>query len=420
MAEPRTAEILAVGSELLTPYRSDTNSLYLTARLNELGIEVRAKAIVGDSAADLAALFEHALARADLVLLTGGLGPTADDVTRETVAAVLGLPLDEDADILASLRARFAARGVPMPEINRRQARVPRGATILPNLNGTAPGLWIEAADRVVVLLPGPPRELQPIFQEHVGPRLAGRTAGRGLRRRVIKITGRPESQVEEIAQPVYRKMADWTTPVDTTILAAPGQIELHLSARGADLDEVDRVLEQAVQMLASTLGDIVFSTDGRNLPDVVGDMLRRRGARVALGESCTGGLVLGRLTDVAGSSEWVLGGITAYADDVKVAQLGVPAELIADHGAVSEPVAAAMAQGARERLGAELGIGVTGIAGPAGGSATKPVGTVVIAVSLGPLEEVRTFRFLGDRQMVRQQATQAALEMARRALMSP
>jgi nicotinamide-nucleotide amidase len=236
----------------------------------------------------------------------------------------------------------------------------------------------------------------------------------------VIKITGRPESQVEEIAQPVYRKMADWTTPVDTTILAAPGQIELHLSARGADLDEVDRVLEQAVQMLASTLGDIVFSTDGRNLPDVVGDMLRRRGARVALGESCTGGLVLGRLTDVAGSSEWVLGGITAYADDVKVAQLGVPAELIADHGAVSEPVAAAMAQGARERLGAELGIGVTGIAGPAGGSATKPVGTVVIAVSLGPLEEVRTFRFLGDRQMVRQQATQAALEMARRALMSP
>jgi nicotinamide-nucleotide amidase len=420
MAEPRTAEILAVGSELLTPYRSDTNSLYLTARLNELGIEVRAKAIVGDSAADLAALFEHALARADLVLLTGGLGPTADDVTRETVAAVLGLPLDEDADILASLRARFAARGVPMPEINRRQARVPRGATILPNLNGTAPGLWLEAADRVVVLLPGPPRELQPIFQEHVGPRLAGRTAGRGLRRRVIKITGRPESQVEEIAQPVYRKMADWTTPVDTTILAAPGQIELHLSARGADLDEVDRVLEQAVQMLASTLGDIVFSTDGRNLPDVVGDMLRRRGARVALGESCTGGLVLGRLTDVAGSSEWVLGGITAYADDVKVAQLGVPAELIADHGAVSEPVAAAMAQGARERLGAELGIGVTGIAGPAGGSATKPVGTVVIAVSLGPLEEVRTFRFLGDRQMVRQQATQAALEMARRALMSP
>ena len=420
MREPRTAEILAVGSELLTPYRSDTNSLYLTARLNELGIEVRAKAIVGDSAADLTALFEHALARADLVLLTGGLGPTADDVTRETVAAALGLPLDEDADILASLRARFAARGVPMPEINRRQARVPRGATILPNLNGTAPGLWIEASDRVVVLLPGPPRELQPIFQEHVGPRLAGRTAGRGLRRRVIKITGRPESQVEEIAQPVYRKMADWTTPVDTTILAAPGQIELHLSARGADLDEVDRVLERAVQMLASTLGDIVFSTDGRNLPDVVGDMLRGRRARVAVGESCTGGLVLGRLTDVAGSSEWVLGGITAYANDVKIAQLGVPAELIADHGAVSEPVAAAMATGARERLGAELGIGVTGIAGPAGGSPTKPVGTVVIAVSLGPVEEVRTFRFLGDRQMVRQQATQAALEMARRALMSP
>jgi nicotinamide-nucleotide amidase len=417
MPQIRKAEILAVGSELLTPFRSDTNSLYLTARLNELGIDVRAKAIVGDDPGDLAALFRQALERADLIALTGGLGPTADDLTRETVAGVLGLPLDEDAEILAGLRQRFESRGMTMPEINRRQAKVPRGAITLPNAKGTAPGLWIEAGGRIVVLLPGPPRELESIFEHHLQPRLAALTGARGVRRRVLKITGRPESQVEEIAHPVYSKMAEWRVPVETTILASPGQIELHLSARAESPGDSDLILEEGVEQLAGALGDIVFSTDGRNLPEVVGDLLRTQGSRVAAAESCTGGMVLARLTDVPGSSEWVVGGVMAYANEVKVEQLGVPDQLISEHGAVSEPVALAMAEGVRERLNTDIAVSVTGIAGPSGGTEAKPVGMVCIAVVTTGGSRVRTFRFVGDRQMVRTQATQAALEMVRRML---
>jgi nicotinamide-nucleotide amidase len=418
MPNVTSAQIIAVGSELLTPHRADTNSLYLTARLNEIGLDVRTKMIVGDDRRDLDAAFQHALSRTDVVILTGGLGPTADDLTREVVAAALERPLEEDAAILERLRQRFVSRGLTMPEINRRQAQVPRGAVVLPNLNGTAPGLWMEAGERIVVLLPGPPREMQPIVEQFVVPRLAARTGGRRVHRRVIKITGRAESQVEEIAQPLYRQMAEWKVPVDTTILASPGQIELHLSARGPEIALLDQELDRAVATLVEALGDIVFSTDGRNLPEVVGALLQERHARVAVAESCTGGLVLGRLTDVAGSSAWVVGGITAYANEVKIEQVGVPAGTIAAHGAVSEPVGAAMAEGVRQRLHAEIGVGVTGIAGPAGGSADKPVGTVVIAVSSASANRVRTFRFIGDRQMVRTQSTQAALEMIRRLLL--
>ena len=428
-----TAEIIAVGSELLTPFRSDTNSLYLTARLNELGIAVRAKVIVGDDLADLVVVLGHALLRADVVILTGGLGPTADDITRDAVAFTLQRPLAEDPAILASLRERFAARGFPMPEINRRQAQVPMGATTLANANGSAPGLWIdlEAEDRVLVLLPGPPRELKAMFDAQVESRLARRTGGRRLRRRVIKMTGRAESQVDEVAQPLYLQMAKWPLPVQTTILASPGQIELHLAAGGLNTGETDRVLDEAARTLAEALNEIVFSTDGRGLAEVVGDRLRDRGARIAVAESCTGGLVLGRLTDVPGSSQWVVGGVMAYANEVKIEQLGVAASLIAEHGAVSEPVAVAMAEGVRARLHADVGIGVTGVAGPGGGTPSKPAGTVMIAVC-GRLREsvfpstdeipipgvVRTFRFIGDRQMVRLQATQAALDMVRRALL--
>jgi nicotinamide-nucleotide amidase len=419
MRELATAEILAVGSELLTPHRTDTNSLYLTARLNEVGLQVRAKAVVGDDAADLVAMFSQALGRAEVVVLTGGLGPTADDITREAVASALSLPLQEDAEILAAIQRRFERRGVPMPAINRRQAQVPRGARVLPNPNGTAPGLWIETDGRIVVLLPGPPRELQAMYEASVQPALAERTGGRGVQRRVIKMTGKPESQVEEIAQPIYHGLAAWPIPVQTTILAAPGQIELHLSASGSDRSAVDRALDAAVQQLTTALGDIVFSTDGRQLPEVIGALLRDRGQRIAVAESCTGGQVLARLTDVPGSSAWVVGGIMAYADDVKVEQLGVPADVIAAHGAVSEPVAIAMAAGVRQRLHADIGVSITGIAGPSGGTIEKPVGTVAIAVNTaaGDAGAVRTFRFVGDRQMVRLQATQAALEMTRRAV---
>jgi nicotinamide-nucleotide amidase len=419
MAELRTAEIIAVGSELVTPYRLDTNSLWLTGRLNELGIDVRAKGVARDDREDLAALFTQALMRVDVVVMTGGLGPTDDDLTREVVASVLKLPLAEDADILAGLRERFARRRIAMPEINRRQAQVPAGATALANKNGSAPGLWIESAGKIVVLLPGPPREVHPMFEADVAPRLAARTGGRRLRRRVLKITGRAESEVDAVAAPVYGPWRDAAIRIETTILAAPGQIELHLSATGSNVAAVDAALDAGTESLLSALGSIVFSVDGRSLEAVVGDLLHSRGLTIAAAESCTGGLLLGRLTDIPGSSAWVIGGVVAYANSVKVRDLGVPSALLEAHGAVSEPVAMAMAQGVRARLGADIAVAITGIAGPSGGTDAKPVGTVVIA-STGARDELRTFLFTGDRQMVRTLSTAAALDMVRRSLIEP
>jgi nicotinamide-nucleotide amidase len=287
---------------------------------------------------------------------------------------------------------------------------------VLANVNGTAPGLWIDAGARVIVLLPGPPRELEPMFDAGVAPHLVSPDRPRHLRRRVLKITGRAESQVEEIAQPIYAPLAGGAVPIETTILAAPGQIELHLQATGPDVAVLDRRLEEATTRLAAALAPFVFSLDGRTLEAVVGDRLRERGWRIAVAESCTGGLVLGRLTDVPGSSAWVAGGVVAYANDVKTVALGVPAVLIEAHGAVSEPVAVAMAEGVRRRLGGDVGVSVTGIAGPGGGSAAKPVGTVVIAVNT-TATEVRTFAFTGDREMIRRHATAAALDLVRRTL---
>jgi nicotinamide-nucleotide amidase len=417
MGPIRRAEIIAAGSELLTPYRVDTNSLFLTARLNELGVVVGGKSVVGDQQSDLATIFRQACQRADVVIVTGGLGPTADDVTREAVAEVLNLPLEEHADILETIRARFHRRGARMPAINRRQAMVPAGAMPLANDVGTAPGLMIETQDRLVVLLPGPPRELKPMFEAFVAPRIAQAAGGRLLRRRVVKVTGRSESQVEELSQPVYSTFGEPGIAMDTTILATPGQIELHVSALGADPVQLERALDEAVRRLEAAIGSPVFSSDGRTLEAVVGDLLHERGWRVAAAESCTGGGLVSRMTDVPGSSAWVVGGIVAYANEVKTEQLGVPASLIIQHGAVSEPVAQAMAEGARLRLNANIGVGITGIAGPGGGSADKPVGTVAIAVA-GRELHVRTFLFPGDRDAIRRHATSAALDMIRHDLM--
>jgi len=414
----RTAEIIAVGSELLTPFRSDTNSLFITSRLQELGIDVRAKAVVGDDPAELEVLFKQALTRADLVVLTGGLGPTADDVTRETVARALGRALEESPALVKALERRFASRRYPMPAANRRQALVPRGARVLTNPRGTAPGLWIDDGERGVLLLPGPPRELEPMLESFVREVLVDRASPRRLRRRVLKIAGWAESQVEEIAHPVYVRWHDLNPPISTTILAGPGQIELHLSAYDEDLERADTRLDAAVAQISPRLRPGLFSTDGRALEQVVGDLLRDRGLTVALGESCTGGLVTSRLTDVPGSSAYVLGSVVAYSNQAKTELLGVPAILIAEHGAVSEPVAMAMAEGVRARIGADIGVGVTGIAGPGGATPTKPVGTVSLAV-VGPGGPawVHTFHFLGEREVVKRQASQAALERIRRVL---
>jgi competence/damage-inducible protein CinA-like protein len=406
--------ILAVGSEMLTPFRVDTNSLFITERLNTIGYDVRLKAVVADEVHELARVVEGALAWADLIVITGGLGPTEDDITREAVALVLEIPLDEDASIVERLRDRFAKRGMTMPEINRRQAMVPRGADVLPNANGTAPGLWVEKDRRAIVLLPGPPREMKPMLEAVIDERLASKSKASGLFRRVLKITGRAESDVDAQASPVYTRWTRQATPISTTILAVLGQIELHLTAEGSDKAAADAVLDPAVAELQDVLGPSVYSTDGRSLETVVGDLLREHAMTIAVAESCSGGLLASRLTDVPGSSAYVDRGLVCYSNQSKIDLAGVPPLTIEQHGAVSEPVAAAMAEGIKSRAGTRIGVGITGIAGPGGGTPEKPVGTVAVAVAVDDEVRVRTFQFIGSREMVKFQATQSALNMTR------
>ena len=414
----RVAEIIAVGSEMLGSTRVDTNSLFIAERLAQLGIELHAKAVVGDHRDDLAAIFRQVLARADLVILTGGLGPTDDDLTREVVAEVLGLPLQIDERIVERIAARFAKRGLQMPEINLRQAQVPRGATVLENPNGTAPGLLIEQDDRVVALLPGPPREMQPIMERLCEGPFAARASGERLYRATLFVAGRSESHVEQIARPFYALWRDRTPPIAATILAAPGQIEFHLTARDADAERGQAAVLAARDELHQAIGEDVFSIDGRSMEEVVGAMLRERGYRVAAAESCTGGLLASRLTDVPGSSAYVSGAIVAYDNDVKLRDLGVPPEILETHGAVSEPVAVAMLEGVLRAMKADVAVAITGIAGPDGGTPAKPVGTVVIAVQVpGRPMHVRTYSFFGGRTQVKFQSTQTALDRVRRLL---
>jgi nicotinamide-nucleotide amidase len=417
-----TAEIIAVGSELLGTSRLDTNSLFLAGRLASLGITLRAKSVVGDERARLAAVFTSALSRSDLVVLTGGLGPTDDDLTRDVVAGVLGLEMREDPAIVAQIEERFARRGLRMPQVNRRQAMVPAGARSLDNPNGTAPGLYIqldgEQDGHVVVLLPGPPRELQPMFDELCAGVLIARAGPERLFKEVLFVAGRGESHVEEIAQPLYSRWAAETPPIETTILAMPGQVELHLMLRARDPEAASERVRAARDELAAALGHDVFSTDGRSMEEVVGALLAHRAWTISAAESCTGGLILSRLTDVPGSSAYVLGGAVAYSNEAKTELAGVSPELIAAHGAVSEIVAVALADGIRARTGSSLSLGVTGIAGPGGGSPQKPVGTVAIALTGRDLAaRVRLFSFFGGRPQVKFQASQAALDMVRRAL---
>jgi nicotinamide-nucleotide amidase len=406
--------ILAVGSEMLTPFRVDTNSLFITERLNTIGYDVRLKAVIGDDVGELARLVQDALGWADLIVITGGLGPTEDDITRDGVARVLDVPLDVDEAIADRIRERFARRGMTMPDINRRQAMVPRGATVLPNPNGTAPGLWLERGNAAIVLLPGPPREMKPMLDTVIAERLAPKAAGGGLFRRVLKITGRAESDVDAQAQPVYGPWMSQPVPISTTILAVLGQIELHLTAQARDRDEAEAALDTAVRALEAALGPCVYSVDGRALEVVVGDLLRERQFTIAAAESCTGGLLMSRLTDVPGSSDYVDRGVVCYSNRSKTELADVPEALIHEHGAVSEPVAVAMAEGIRRRAGTNIGVGITGIAGPGGGTATKPVGTVALAVVTDDEVRVRTFQFIGGREMVKFQAAQSALNMTR------
>jgi nicotinamide-nucleotide amidase len=406
--------IVAVGSELLTPFRVDTNSLAITERLNAIGGDVRLKTVVGDDVDELVRVLESALEWADLVAITGGLGPTEDDITREAIARILDAPLDLDESIVASLRERFARRGLQMSENNRRQAMVPRGAIVLENPRGSAPGLWVQTGRTSIIAMPGPPREMMPMFEAAIRDRLEPAGGSAVLVRRVLRITGRPESEVDAVAQPIYSKWTAAPVPISTTILAVLGQIELHLTASAADRVQAEAALDAAVAELQGALGHSVYSADGRKLEEVVGDLLRAAGWTVAAAESCSGGLLMSRLTDVPGSSDYVDRGVVCYSNQSKCDLAGVDEALIVRHGAVSEPVAQAMAEGIRSRATTNVGIGITGIAGPGGGTPDKPVGTVAIAVSAGEALSVRTFAFFGNREMIKFQSAQAALNMLR------
>ncbi|HZN12511.1 MAG TPA: competence/damage-inducible protein A [Blastocatellia bacterium] len=405
------AEIIAIGSELLTPYRVDTNSLWLTERLNSVGVDVRMKTVVGDDEARLEEAIRDALRRSEVVVSTGGLGPTEDDITKKVFARVLKRRLALNDAVLASIRARFARRNMEMPEINARQALVLEGAEVLANRNGTAPGLLLAEKDCTLVLLPGPPRELKPMFEESVLPRLAVRAGEMVIRRRTLSIFGLTESAVDELAAPIYKQYAN----PETTILLNQAQIELHLTARARRPEDAERLLDELATPLEGVLGNHVFSRCGEPLEQVVADLLRLNRYTVATAESCTGGLLAGRLTEVPGSSHYFREGVVAYANEAKTELLGVAAGLLEAHGAVSAEVAEAMAEGVRRRAGTTFGVGITGVAGPDGGSEAKPVGTVYIALADAAQSAARKFLFPGDRQFIRQLSVQAALDMIRR-----
>jgi nicotinamide-nucleotide amidase len=412
------AEIIAIGSELLTPFRQDTNSFYLTEKLNQLGVEVIFKTIVGDSREHLTAAACQAMSRADIVIFMGGLGPTEDDLTREAVADALQLELRRDPEILASLERRFEVRKMKMSPNNAKQADVIASAAVLPNADGTAPGQWIsgkyEGRDRIVVLLPGPPHELRAVFDQQCVDRLRAKLPSQCIARRVIKVAMMPESQCDARIAPIYKSYTD----VHTTILAGAGEIQIHLSTYAASLEAAQQRLDQLVEDIEEELDDFVFSDNDESLEQIVGYYLQMRNATLAVAESCTGGLLAERITSVSGSSRYFVGGAVVYSNELKTAFADVPPRLIKKNGAVSREVAAALAKGIRKRCSATFGIGITGVAGPTGATAEKPVGLVFHALAGDKETEVVERSFPGDRKRIRWFASQQALDMVRRKLM--
>lgn len=403
---------------MLTPFRQDTNSLYLTEKLNQLGVDVCCKTIVADDRKQITEITRLALSRSDIILLSGGLGPTEDDLTREGVADALELQLKRDADLLAAFEIRAAARNWKMTSNNYKQADVLAGAIVLANSNGTAPGQWIsgkyDGRERILILLPGPPHELKAIFEEQCIDRLRMILPPRVLVSRVLKITGVGESQCDARVAPIYQRYTD----VQTTILAGAGEIQLHLKVQGTSVEEAQQRVDALAEEIENELCDLVFSDNGESMEQIVNYYLQMRNVSLAVAESCTGGLVAERLTSISGSSRYFLGGAVVYSNELKTRFADVPPALIEKHGAVSEEVARALAEGIRKRCGANYGLGITGIAGPTGGSPEKPVGLVFHALSGDDGTEVVRKIFPGDRRHIRWFASQTALDMVRRKLM--
>ncbi len=412
------SEIIAIGSELLTPYRQDTNSLFLTERLNEIGVTVSFKSIVGDRKDHLVSSIRMALSRADIVLCMGGLGPTEDDLTRPAVAEALGIRVKRDADLVAQLYKRFASRRIAMSANNTQQADVLERAEILDNANGTAPGQWLDTIygdhRKLVILLPGPPHELKAMTTEQVLPRLKAILPERFIAKRTLKAAMIGESACDARISPIYKKFTD----VETTILAHTGDIQLNLVCEKRTLSAAQQRVDELANKIEEELDEIIYSSHGESLEQIVLYYLGMRGATVATAESCTGGLVAQRLTSIAGSSRSFLGGVVVYSNEMKSAFANVPASLIEQHGAVSPEVAKSLAEGIRKRTGATYGIGVTGIAGPGGGTEEKPVGLVYVAIADDQETEVIERNIPGDRERIRSWASQQALDLVRRKLM--
>jgi len=420
------SEIIAVGSEMLTPFRQDTNSLYLTEKFNELGVTVAFKTIVGDRKKDLVNAIGAALTRADIVVIKGGLGPTEDDLTREAVAETLSLTLRRNATQVAALAARAATWRIPMPENNLKQADVLDGATLLPNPNGSAPGQWLDITwqsyRKLLMLVPGPPHECRALFDAECIPRLREILPARHIAKRTLRAAMIPESQADKLLAPIYTEYKD----VETTILAHAGDIQLTLlcaksnaAVAQARIDELAGRLEAALEdwLYSSSDESSASSGSSESLEQIVLYYLGLRQATLAVAESCTGGLIAQRITSVPGSSRSFLGGAIVYSNGLKTSFAGVPSELIAEYGAVSREVAEALADGIRRHTGATLGLGVTGIAGPTGGTEAKPVGLVYIAISDAQKTDSIEKNFRGDRDRIRQWAAQQALDLIRRKL---
>ena len=411
------AEIIAIGSEMLTPYRQDTNSLFLTGRLNELGISVAFKTIVGDNLDHLTSAARTAIDRADLAIFMGGMGPTQDDLTREAVAAALGIELKRDHEIVTALYKRFAERRLQMPENNAQQADVLQGAVILPNSKGTAPGQWLETEFegklRIIALIPGPPHEVHEMWDTDCMVRLRAKVPPAAMATRVLKVAMMGESAVDQRTAPIYKKYPN----IETTVLAGQGQVEFHLRTTAATREQAQAEVDRLADELEEELQDAVFSSGGETLEEIVSYYLQMRNAKLAVAESCTGGMIAERITSVAGSSRSFLGGAVVYSNDLKTLFADVPPLMIEAHGAVSKEVALALAENIRELCNADIGVGVTGIAGPGGGTEEKPVGLVYVAVTNGHKHDVVQRRFFGDRERVRRWASQQALDMVRRML---
>jgi nicotinamide-nucleotide amidase len=415
------SEIIAIGSEMLSPARQDTNSLYITEKLNEIGVTVHFKTIVGDRKRDIVNAIRTALGRIDILVLMGGLGPTEDDLTREAVAEALSLTLRRDATLVAALHTRAAAWRIPIPSNNLKQADVLQGESasvvVLNNPNGSAPGQWLDTGyaghRKLVMLLPGPPSECKPLFDSECLPRLKDIVPERHIAKRTLRAAMIAESQADKILAPIYTTYKD----VETTILAHAGDIQLNLFCTKPTQEAAKKRVDELAGRLEEALDDWLYSSDGESIEQIVLYYLGLRGATLAVAESCTGGMIAERLTSVPGSSRTFVGGAVVYSDALKYAFAGVPPELIEKHGAVSAEIAEALAYGIRLRTGASMGLGITGIAGPTGATENKPVGLVYIAVSDAEKVEAVEKNFRGDRARVREWATTQALDLVRRRL---